>query len=219
MIQRETRTIENELQTIKQAMAEDPHFAWGWHCNVSMAMQDEGVDPTQANLGAARFMKLAFDIDTTECDEWETLDGSDNQPKPPEGYRLATPEDTFRRDAMVFDKDIGDWRKTTNANEFTPGRIYAVAIELKPETPKDIGEAFCKALDIDKRVAVSLAVGRYLRSSDKFNEASREFTASCKSLRMQLGQSARFVCQVDFKHYLVTSDNDGNFDVELIQSI
>ena len=75
------------------------------------------------------------------------------------------------------------------------------------------------SLDIERRVAISLAVGRYLRSADRFNEASREFTGACKSLRKQLGTSQRFVVQVDFKHYLVTSDRDGNFDIEHIQSL
>jgi hypothetical protein len=74
-------------------------------------------------------------------------------------------------------------------------------------------------LDIERRVAISLAVGRYLRSADRFNEASRDFTGACKSLRKQLGSDQRFVVQVDFKHYLVTSDRDGNFDVEAIPTL
>lgn len=74
-------------------------------------------------------------------------------------------------------------------------------------------------LDIERRVAISLAVGRYLRSADRFQEASREFTEACKTVRQQLGADQRFVAQVDFKHYLVTSDNDGNFDIESIQSL
>lgn len=74
-------------------------------------------------------------------------------------------------------------------------------------------------IDIERRVAISLAVGRYLRSADRFNEASKEFTGACKSLRQQLGTEQRFVVQIDFKHYLVTSDRDGNFDIEHIQSI
>ncbi|MGB7323965.1 MAG: hypothetical protein WBD31_03780 [Rubripirellula sp.] len=75
------------------------------------------------------------------------------------------------------------------------------------------------ALDIERRVALSLAVGRYLRSAERFNESSREFTGACRSLRKQLGSEQRFVVQVDFKHYLVTSDRDGNFDVEPIASL
>ena len=75
------------------------------------------------------------------------------------------------------------------------------------------------SLDIERRVAISLAVGRYLRSADRFNEASREFTGACKSLRKQLGTDQRFVVQIDFKNYLVTSDRDGNFDVELVPTL
>lgn len=74
-------------------------------------------------------------------------------------------------------------------------------------------------LDIERRVALSLAVGRYLRSADRFNDASRDFTGACKSLRKQLGADQRFLVQVDFKHYLVTSDRDGNFDVENVPSL
>lgn len=74
-------------------------------------------------------------------------------------------------------------------------------------------------LDIERRVALSLAVGRYLRSAERFNDASREFTGACQSLRKQLGTEQRFVVQIDFKHYLVTSDRDGNFDVEQITSL
>jgi len=74
-------------------------------------------------------------------------------------------------------------------------------------------------LDIERRVAISLAVGRYLRSADRFNDASKDFTGACRSLRKQLGADQRFVVQVDFKHYLVTSDRDGNFDIESIASL
>ncbi len=74
-------------------------------------------------------------------------------------------------------------------------------------------------LDIERLAALTLAVGRYLRSADRFNEASRDFTGACKSLRKQLGTNQRFVAQIDFKHYLVTSDRDGNFDIEAIPTL
>ncbi|MFN3151808.1 hypothetical protein [Bremerella sp.] len=73
--------------------------------------------------------------------------------------------------------------------------------------------------DIESRVNLSLAVARYLRSADRFNEASRDFTTACKSLRKQLGSNQRFVVQIDWKHYLVTTDGEANFDVEQIESI
>lgn len=74
-------------------------------------------------------------------------------------------------------------------------------------------------LDIERRVSISLAVSRYLRIQDRFNEISKEFTGACKSLRKQLGSDQRFVVQVDFHHYLVASDSDGNFEIEPIQSL
>jgi hypothetical protein len=73
--------------------------------------------------------------------------------------------------------------------------------------------------DIEARVNLSLAVARYLRSAERFNEASRGFTGACKELRKQLGAHQRFVVQVDYKHYLVTSDGDGNFDVDAVESL
>lgn len=78
---------------------------------------------------------------------------------------------------------------------------------------------FNPSLDIERRVAISLSVGRYLRSSQRFNDASKEFTDACKTLRKELGSVQRFVIQNDFKHYLVTSDREGNFEVEQIQSL
>lgn len=72
--------------------------------------------------------------------------------------------------------------------------------------------------DIERRVAISIVIGRYLTSSKQFNEASYEFTAACKALRKQLGANHRSVTQVDGQTYLVTTDRDGNFDVESIQS-
>ena len=74
-------------------------------------------------------------------------------------------------------------------------------------------------LDIEQRVSAHLSVSRYLRASERFNEASKEFTAACKDLRQRIKHCGRFVVQVEFKHYLVTSDKDGNFDVEEIQSL
>lgn len=74
-------------------------------------------------------------------------------------------------------------------------------------------------LDIERRVNLSISVGRYLRAADAFQKASDEFTKNCKSLREQLGPGQRFLVQVDYQHYLVTSDSESNFDVEAIESI
>lgn len=68
--------------------------------------------------------------------------------------------------------------------------------------------------DIETRVAVSLAIGRYLRAVDRFEAASQEFNEACSSLRSQLAQPSRFIAKVDFKYVLVTSDQERNFEVE-----
>lgn len=59
--------IATALEIISSAMRDDPHYAWTWHCNLAMAYFDEGiVGPLIANKAAARFMKLAFGVDTSE---------------------------------------------------------------------------------------------------------------------------------------------------------
>ena len=52
------------LNILKSAMRDDPGYAWSWHCNVACAMMDEGAPHDSANAAAARFMRLAFDVDT-----------------------------------------------------------------------------------------------------------------------------------------------------------
>jgi hypothetical protein len=73
--------------------------------------------------------------------------------------------------------------------------------------------------DIETRVNVSLAVGRYLRAADRFEAASKEFNEACSGLRNQLVEPIRFVTKIDFKHYLVTSDQERNFEVEELELI
>ena len=74
-------------------------------------------------------------------------------------------------------------------------------------------------MEMEERVELLLAVSRYLRSREVFRAASQGYTDCCKQLRDSLGQDKRYVCESDYKHYLVTSDKDGNFDVELIEVI
>jgi hypothetical protein len=72
---------------------------------------------------------------------------------------------------------------------------------------------------IENRVNTTLAVGRYLRSMDRFEAASKEFNEACTSLRNQLTTPSRFITKIDFKHYLVTSDQERNFEVEELELI
>lgn len=73
--------------------------------------------------------------------------------------------------------------------------------------------------DFDSRINIAVAVGAYLRAIDRFDMASQEMTKACSELRGQLKGSARFVVQAEYRHFLVTSDNEGNFDVEQIESL
>lgn len=54
----------------KEAMKDDIEYAWGWHCNIAVSAMDEGLDHSASNRAAARFMKNAFDIDTTKCEHF-----------------------------------------------------------------------------------------------------------------------------------------------------
>ncbi len=58
--------IKDAMDILKELINKDPGYAWSWHCNIAMASFDEGLSRSKANLAAARFMKLAFDIDMTK---------------------------------------------------------------------------------------------------------------------------------------------------------
>jgi hypothetical protein len=73
--------------------------------------------------------------------------------------------------------------------------------------------------DIETRVNISLALARYLRAVDRFEAATKEFNEACSVLRNQLVEPSRFVTQINFQHYLVTSDQERNFEVEELELI
>ena len=74
-------------------------------------------------------------------------------------------------------------------------------------------------LDLESRISIALAVASYLRAVDRFDAASQAMTTACSDLRSKLERPSRFVVQVEYWHYLVTSDSEGNFDVEQIESL
>ena len=76
-----------------------------------------------------------------------------------------------------------------------------------------------KIIGMEERVRLQVELQRYLRAEDQFARASKEFNDSCRSLRNALGTRQRFVVQVDFQFYLMTSDNDGNFEVEKVPTL
>ncbi len=74
-------------------------------------------------------------------------------------------------------------------------------------------------MDIDQRVNVSLALQRYLGAVERFESASREFNNACQAIRDVLPKASRFVANISHKHFLVTSDREGNFEVEQVDSV
>ena len=59
------KDVPQAFEAIKTAMQMDPGYAWSWHCNIAVSMQDEGAPHDSANAGAAKFMHLCFGVDTT----------------------------------------------------------------------------------------------------------------------------------------------------------
>ena len=68
------KEIEKAVQVLREAFKKDPDFAHTWHCNIAMAFYDSLIIDNSservkllinaiANDGAARFMKMAFDVD------------------------------------------------------------------------------------------------------------------------------------------------------------
>jgi len=66
--------VAHSFNVVKAAMQADSSYAWSWHCNIAMAMFDEGVPHETANRGAVRFMQMAFDVDTSASEEFKSLE-------------------------------------------------------------------------------------------------------------------------------------------------
>ena len=54
------------LKHLTDRLQTDPELAWGWHCNIAVPMQDEGVSHEVSNKAAARIMYNLFRIDTSK---------------------------------------------------------------------------------------------------------------------------------------------------------
>jgi hypothetical protein len=74
-------------------------------------------------------------------------------------------------------------------------------------------------MDIEKRVNISLAVGRYVGAAQRFENACKEFNESCQDLRVHFDEQTRLIVKHSYEYYLVTSDKDGNFEVEKVDAI
>jgi hypothetical protein len=64
--------IERAMNTLSEAFKNDPDYAHSWHCNIACMAMDAGASHEVANEGASRFMKLAFDVVTSDSISNET---------------------------------------------------------------------------------------------------------------------------------------------------
>lgn len=65
-------TVEEAMNTLKKAMQDDPHYAWGWHCNITMAIFDTGAASLRkSHIASARVMRNCFAIDITKHSEYD----------------------------------------------------------------------------------------------------------------------------------------------------
>ena len=80
-------------------------------------------------------------------------------------------------------------------------------------------EAATESMDLDQRVSLSMAFGSYASAEQEFNRSSRRFTEACKSLRKLLPPGKRLVIRHDYKHFLIETDAEGNFDIEPVESL
>lgn len=62
------------LSDLKAALKADEDYAWTWLCNLACIGLDSGGTHENSNRRAAQFMKNAFDIDVTQCENWKQLE-------------------------------------------------------------------------------------------------------------------------------------------------
>ena len=76
------------MDTLKEAFAADPSYAWTWHCGVWAAAHDEGMETSAANRAAARLMSMAFDVDTSKHENFAATQAAAPTPE------ATQPDDT-----------------------------------------------------------------------------------------------------------------------------
>ena len=62
------------LSQLKAALKADDDYAWTWLCNLACIALDSGGTHENSNRRAAQFMKNAFDIDVTQCENWKQFE-------------------------------------------------------------------------------------------------------------------------------------------------
>lgn len=146
--------IKPQMDVIRKRMQEESDLAWGWHCNVAMAFIDEGGDRESANRAAARFMKAAFGVDTSQSEEWKKTIEPYIQPKrnfhavvDQEGNHAIYEEDNFVLELVsgeFFEDEICDAIKRKlkiGANTSVKICFTHIDEDVVMEWPKSLAEA------------------------------------------------------------------------------
>lgn len=55
-----TNPVLDAMRVVIKALSEDDELAWGWHCNLALAAQDSGMEWSESQIMARRFMGWAF---------------------------------------------------------------------------------------------------------------------------------------------------------------
>jgi hypothetical protein len=66
-------TTAQAMEHLREAMQQDTGYAWSWHCNIAVPMQDSGISHRDSNIAAVRLMKHMFDIDTSKFKEYVAM--------------------------------------------------------------------------------------------------------------------------------------------------
>ena len=73
--------------------------------------------------------------------------------------------------------------------------------------------------EIEKQISIAIAVGQFLRAENRAIELEAEALEARSKLEEQVGPDQRFVVKVEHEHYLLTTDAEGIFDIELVEVI
>jgi hypothetical protein len=74
-------------------------------------------------------------------------------------------------------------------------------------------------LTIDQRVSASLALQRYIRAVERFESANTELQEASLAVRQNVPEDSRFVANIQHQMYLVLTDDEGNFDIQTVDSL
>lgn len=73
---------------------------------------------------------------------------------------------------------------------------------------------------VREQMKISSAVSEYIDAKERLERASKIFSESCNDVRDMVSPNTTLVVRVMYgKHYLLTSDHEGNFDVNPIEVI